>query len=435
MLKFTVSGLRGIVDIDINSRLMRKYAYLFTKYTKADKVLIARDGRNTGEEYADAVKRGVSAAGASVVYAHIVPTPIAVFGSKYFGIPAMMITASHNPEQWNGIKFIADGRFLNGKKVEKFKKFIEDFIGDIEEKKFKEKKVDLVDIYIKSLKEEPFFKNLKLPFKVGIDTINGAAYPAAKKILEAFGAKVSPLHYQYKYAFERGPEPTRDNLEKLSAFVIKNKLDMGFGFDPDGDRVSFILENGEAVGEEVSLALSLYYFLNHKKGSIVVNYSTSKIIDYIASLYNVKLYRAPVGEANVVDSIKKHHSKYGGEGNGGVILSGFNATRDGMVGMLAMGALYSEENIESLIDSFPRLYMIKDKFPAKKKFASIKYHLKDKSGNLDSYEDDGILIEAPNFFIHVRPSNTEDVFRVIIEADSSELAFSLYEEIKALCVE
>lgn len=418
-LIFSISGLRGIVDRGLDSEVVFKYARSFGKFLKSGRIVIGRDTRQSGKIFRKAVIQGLSAAGRSVVDLGIVPTPTVLFMvRKLKARGGIVITASHNPIQWNALKFASSkGLFLSNREFMRFKRFM------AAERASRGQKKEKVKTSTSGLKEhiEKIITTLKPvagSFRVGVDAGNGAGSVGLPELLEEMGCKVFRLNCSFATIFPRRPEPTRENIGALCRFVKSCKLDIGFACDPDCDRLSVVDETGKAIGEEMTLVLASDYVLGKRKGKVVTNLSTTELMDYITQKHDSRLYRTKVGEANVVSKMKSSSAVIGGEGNGGVIYPKINFTRDAMVGAALIVKLLAERGvaISEITDSYPKYYLIKRKLIiGKEKFEEKKDAIVDAfRGKLDF--TDGLKITGDNYWLHIRPSQTEDLVRLIGES-------------------
>jgi len=418
-LIFSLSGLRGVVDRDLNSDVIFKYARSFGRYLKAGPVVVGRDTRQSGKLFRRVVIKGLNSAGRSVIDLGIIPTPTVLFMvRKLKAAGGIVITASHNPIQWNALKFISSkGLFLSGAE---FKRFAKKIVDDRNSEVRKEERVKVsaagLDEHIKKI--VTVLKPVQTSLRVGVDAVNGAGSIGLPRVLEEMGCKVYRLNCRFAPIFPRKPEPTRENIVALCRFVKSCKLDIGFACDPDCDRLSIVDDNGKAIGEESSLVLATDYVLNKKKGDVVTNLSTTALMDYVTEKYDARLYRTKVGEANVVSKMRSSKAVIGGEGNGGIIHPKINFTRDAMVGAALIVKLIAEqgEPLSALVSAYPKYYMIKRKLMVSKdKFEERKETIVDAfRGKLDF--TDGLKIVGRNYWLHVRPSQTEHLVRVIGES-------------------
>jgi phosphomannomutase len=423
-LIFSISGLRGIVDKDLTPDIIYKYARSFGRYLKKGRVIIGRDTRGSGKIYRRAVINGLNSAGRSAVDLGIVPTPTVLFTVRRLrAAGGIVITASHNPIQWNALKFVSSrGLFLSSTEFKGFAKKIVDDAGAGSGKERVEVLKSGLEEHIRKIVKtlEPLEKSLR----VGVDAVNGAGSIGLPKVLEAMGCKVYRLNCRFTPEFPRKPEPTRENITALCRFVKSCKLDMGFACDPDCDRLSIVDENGQAIGEENSLVLATDYVLSgeNKKRVVVTNLSTTALMDHITGEHGALLYRTKVGEANVVSKMKSMSALIGGEGNGGIIYPKINFTRDAMTGAALIVKLLEARaaSLSEIMVRYPKYYMIKRRLMiSREKFEERKEILIDAfRGKLDF--TDGIKIVGRNYWLHVRPSQTEHLVRVI--GESKELA-------------
>jgi len=438
MVKFSVSGLRGVVGAQLSCLDFMQTANSYTRFMKASKTLVARDARLTGNMIAGAVKAGVLAAGAKVVDAGMVTTPTAVFATRESSSDSgLVVTASHNPAQENGLKFLEQGRFLPPRKTDEFISFSKsgEFYQIDAEKVSSVEEFDAISSHCESVVKLMAGERSEPSLKVGLDPVNGAAGPEALRILEKMGCEVYTVNQEPHGRFGRGTEPVPENLTELKSLVADKGLDIGFAFDPDGDRLAFVDERGRAPGEEYTVPLCARWVLEKKGGDVVVNLSTSRLIDYVASEKGFTVHRTPVGEAHVVDRMGKTSASCGGEGNGGFILPDFNATRDGLLAMAILVALRRKEgSLADLVDALPGLYRRKAKFkiPWSERLARTTADLFPRARTDTS---DGLWISEEDFWLHLRPSNTEPVVRLMLEANSEARAENILKEVEKKCVE
>jgi phosphomannomutase len=419
-LLFSVSGLRGKVDEDLTEEVIFKYARSFGKYLKSGRVVIGRDTRQSGKEFRKAVIRGLNSTGRFVIDLGIVPTPTVLFMVRRLKAKGgIIITASHNPIQWNALKFVSSrGIFLTETAFKRFSKKIVDDQGANRRKKERAK------IYTAGLNEHvdkivSTLKPVQTSFRVGVDAGNGAGSIGLPELLEKMGCKVFRLNCRFAPSFPRRPEPTRENIGALCRFVKSCKLDIGFACDPDCDRLSIVDENGKAIGEENTLVLATDYILSKKQGKVVTNLSTTGLMDYVSQKHNVRLYRTKVGEANVVSKMKSSAAVIGGEGNGGVVYPKINFTRDAMVGAGLIVKLLAQrgETVSEIMADYPKYFLLKRKLRiSREEFDEKKETIIDAfRGKLDF--TDGLKIIGDNYWLHIRPSQTEHLVRVIGESN------------------
>jgi phosphomannomutase len=417
---FSVSGLRGIVGKDMTAASVTQYAQMFGTFVGPGTVVIGRDTRKSGPMFRRAVIHGLNATGCIVIDLGIVPTPTVLFMVKNLKARGgISITASHNPIQWNALKFITKrGQFLDEKEFQLLSKVA--LKKDTLKKTIKPKK----NIILRKAEEKhidvivSLFGKCTRKLRIGIDAVNGAGSIALPKLLRKMGCTVYRLHCTFRPTFPRKPEPTSENIRALCNIVKKKKLDIGFAVDPDCDRLSVVDERGCAIGEEKTLVLVTDYILNTTKGNVVTNLSTTAIMDYIVQKFHCHLYRTKVGEANVVSKMKHVRAVIGGEGNGGVIYPKINYTRDALVGAAMIATLVTKRNmtVSEMCAQYPTYYMVK------KKLKRPKRRLLERSGTIiNTFKGrintlDGLKITARDYWLHIRPSQTEPLIRIIGEA-------------------
>lgn len=434
MAKFSVSGLRGVFGEELKTGYLVALSQAFARFMGAGNLLLARDARSSSPQIYEAVKRGLIRAGVKVLEADMVTTPTAVYATGVFDADAgLVITASHNPPDHNGLKFLERGRFLAPAKIREFISYAETTRsyqptrrGDAEEIKVLLSHLGAVVNEVGGDKEPRL--------RVGLDPVNGAAGPEAFELLESLNCEVHTVNSEPNGRFGRGPEPVSENLEDLKALVKDKGLDLGFAFDPDGDRLAFVDEEARAPGEEYTVPLCAQWALERTKGDVVVNLSTSRLIEHAARGFGVTVHRTPVGEAHVVDKLLEIEGRCGGEGNGGFILPSFNATRDGLLAMAVLIQLRRKHgSLAAMVDALPVYQRRKEKFEIEwsqglaGKVSSLFPH-----GRIDTR--DGLWIAEEEFFLHLRASNTEPVVRLILEADSGKRADNILKEVKKVCV-
>ena len=445
MLIESISGVRGITEKDLNDKILISYAKGINEFCQDGKILIARDSRKSGEKILSTILQIILLSGRKIENCGIVPTPTLQYAVQSTNaIAGIMITASHNPSEWNGIKFIdKDGCFFNQKQITRILQLKNKFFNqnNFNYKLLKNDYRDnnsLIDNHIKKILEISFInfsKIKKRKLKIAVDAVNGAASKALPNLLKDVGCDVVELNCETSGEFNRGTEPIPQNLNLLSSVVLNDKCDIGFATDPDGDRLAVVDNNGNPIGEEYTLVLALKYFLEstNYKNPIVTNLSTTLAVDKIAIQNKVEVIRSKVGEINVVEMMKKHQSSFGGEGNGGVIFGDIHLGRDSLVASILIIALLSNSftSISDLMKTLPKFYICKEKVSIGeinendlfKKLNDI--FKNNKRNNLD-----GLKILFNDEWIHIRKSNTEPIVRIYAESKSFEKANKLINNIK-----
>ena len=433
----SISGIRGIVNQTLNKTTVNTYSNIFTSLQPTGDILLARDSRPHGKELYNSIADTLTSMGRNVIDCGIIPTPTAQFIIKDKKLSGgIVVTASHNPIDWNGLKFLdSDGCFLNANKMKEL------LSGTPKETTNNKGKViesrnsyqDHID-NILNLNCIDIDKIKSKKFKVALDTVNGAAYKALPELLNALNCDIVKIHCNNDGTFPRGTEPIPSHLEDLSKTVIDHKADIGFATDPDADRLAIVDNHGKPIGEESTLVLALESYLKYYQGSqkVVTNLSTSMAVDVIAHQYNSTVERSSVGEINVVEKMKELESTIGGEGNGGVILEESHLGRDSLVAsaLILNHLAQSDIPFDKILENTPRFTMIKDKITLQHDvdFNHIKSLFK--NDDVSFIEGDGLKVIWKDKWVHIRKSNTEPIIRIISEADNYENAKNLIDNLK-----
>ena len=441
MLIKSVSGIRGIVGDGLDPTTVMNFAAKFGEFARGGKIIVGRDSRNTGIALKNAVISALLGVGSDVIDIDLAPTPTLLYNVKRLEASGgIVITASHNPTEWNALKLVgSNGEFLNKKEAEKFFSMEKESISWKTSKNYGELKIykKAVDNHIEGVLstagiEPELIKKRK--FKVALDCVNGGASLAFPEFMNALNIEIYPIFCDASGNFARIPEPRAENLSELAKKVKETNADIGFATDPDGDRISIVSDEGIPIGEEYTITLAAKAILDKKKGPVVVNLSTTKSVEDIAKRAGVPFYRSSVGEANVVTEMREKKAVIGGEGNGGVINPGIQYTRDGMGAMaLILQSLAEEEQaLSDIVKGLPRYKMIKEALrfeninEGKNLLEKVKKANKNKKPDLR----DGIRFAEGDGWVHVRMSGTEPILRIIAEAPTEEKARALADTIK-----
>ena len=433
----SISGIRGIYGKTLTKSIASSYIESFSALQSSGKILLAQDSRPHGKEIYKSACRTLTKLGRDVISCGIIPTPTAQYIIKKENLAGgIVITASHNPIEWNGLKFLDnDGCFLNAEKMNKVlsqnSKYVVNNTGKIikSENAYQDHIKNILNLSCIDINKIKAKK-----FKVIVDTVNGAAYKALPELLEKLNCNVIKIYCDNDGTFPRGTEPIPSHLEDLSKAVTNNNADIGFATDPDADRLAIVDNHGNPIGEESTLVLALESYLKYYKDSqkVVTNLSTSMAVDVIAHQYNSTVQRSSVGEINVVEKMKEFGSTIGGEGNGGVILEESHLGRDSLVASVLVLNHLAQSNLpfNKILDNIPRYVMIKDKISLQNDI-DLK-HIKTLFQNDDVtfIEDDGLKIVWKDKWVHIRKSNTEPIIRIISEADNHEKAEDLIDHLK-----
>ena len=443
MLKEGISGIRGY-EAELSSGLITKYIKAFFKLVNPKKVVVGRDSRKSGERIVENINKALRSFGVTVLDIGINPTPTVQVTTEKMGYDAgIIVTASHNPLPWNGLKFVdASGTFFNREKMSKLLEIKEDMDDSLPDA-FKEGRV----IYNPEIADEhkKMVKNLKIVdrelisrrgFRVVVDAVNGACSKLLPDLLEELGCEVVKINCDFSKPFSRTPEPLPENLEDLERSVKEEKADIGFAVDPDGDRLAIVSDEGKAIGEEYTVVFAIDLVLSRLakgKKKVVVNLSTTKLVDDVAERYGAEVIRAPVGEINVVDKMRETGAVIGGEGNGGVIYPEAHYGRDSLVGAVLTLQLLAERNISvgQYVNSMPKYVMLKQRVDSAgvdldRVISKIIDDLTPE--HVDSR--DGFKLSWSNRWVHIRPSNTEPIVRIYSEAKERSIAQQLIDRVK-----
>lgn len=439
-LMISVSGIRGIVGHGLTPELVANYAAGVGTFFGPGPVLVGRDTRVTGEMVWHAVCSGLMSVGCDPIDLGIVPTPTTQLAvEKSNAVAGIVITASHNPVEWNALKLIGpDGLFLDEAQGLEVKQIVESksfrYVGWDKMGRFSVK-TDAIREHIESVLAIPYLDVdaiRKRKFKVAFDTVNGTGGLILPELLKRLGCELYPLYTEPNGKFSRNPEPLPEHLTELSKWVVENRADIGFALDPDGDRCAIVAENGMPIGEEYTVALAVQFVLSKKKGPVVVNISTTRAVDDIASQFGVSVIRTKVGEIHVAKKMKECQAVIGGEGNGGVILPDVHLGRDAPVAVaLTLQALAeSGKTISHLWQSLPQYYIIKKKVSID---SGDPQRILQKLEMLYASEKintmDGVKIEKSDSWIQIRKSNTEPILRIMAEAPTPEQALAICNKI------
>ena len=445
MLIRSISGIRGLVKEDLNRDAIIQYANALHTTLKPGVVYAGRDSRPSGETIIEIMIEELLKRGRTVIYCGIVPTPTIQFMVHTTeAVGGFIITASHNPIDWNGIKFVReDSTFFHLKDCEKLfgdaDNFTPDSLYEQEKGMLWEEKNAIHKHTVKCTSLECInLDNIRQKkFKVVIDAVNGAGSHALPAMLELLGCEVIILNCEPNGEFTRGTEPLPEQLLGLSEKVINHQADVGFAVDPDADRLAVVDENGQPLGEEYTLVLAADGYLNtmQTKEKFVTNLSTSLALDKLATSRKCSVERAEVGEINVVNKMNDIGANLGGEGNGGVILRECHLGRDSLVAvtMVLNRMSQSEDSLSAIYHTLPQYKIVKDKISIKgldKELLLSKVN--DLFPEAEKNTSDGLKFIWEGKWIHLRSSNTEPIMRIYAEASSEQEAQELILKIKRI---
>lgn len=440
----SISGIRGTIGGRVGDGLNPldtvKFVSAYATYIRAnrtndsDKIVVGRDARISGKMMEQLVVGTLMGMGFDVINIGLATTPtteLAVAMEQACG--GIILTASHNPRQWNALKLLnSDGEFLSAQAGEEVLRIAEkenfyyaevDHVGSVTEKDYTDRHIqavldlDLVDVEaIKSA-----------DFEVSIDCVNSVGGIVIPQLLRALGVnKINELYCTPNGDFPHNPEPLPEHLEDISVMMKTTSSDVGFVVDPDVDRLAIICENGEMFGEEYTLVAVADYVLKHTPGNTVSNLSSSRALRDVTREYGCEYYAAAVGEVNVTTKMKEVKAVIGGEGNGGVIYPASHYGRDSLVGIaLFLTHLAKEKKtVSQLRATYPPYYMAKQKveLTASIDVDKLLEAVKEKYNQYDITDIDGVKIDFPEKWVHLRKSNTEPIIRVYSEAHMPEEA-------------
>ena len=447
-LIISISGMRGLIGENLFPETAAAYGSAFGSFLKQRhsenkklSVAIGRDSRPSGSMIFSAVASGLASVGIDVIDLGICSTPAVGIMLRHLNcVGGIVITASHNPTPYNGIKLllengIAPSKELADQIIQMYHQKQFTFVGSLDcgtvniNDQANQVHLDKVLAIIK--KDKIASKR----FKVVLDSVNGAGGPEAIMLLEILGCEVVCMNTEPTGVFAHTPEPTAENLTSLCQKVAETGADIGLAQDPDADRLAIVDETGNYIGEEFTLAFTSKFVFSQMKGSAAVNLSTSRMIDDIALQAGCTVLRTPVGEANVANTMVENNCVIGGEGNGGIIDLRVGPTRDSLVGMaLVLGLLTeTDKTVSQLAAEVGGYTMYKSKYPADKTQAeAIINKAKTIFADAEINTSDGCRFDLPDGWIHIRTSNTEPIMRIIIETKDPETANAYTKQIESI---
>lgn len=442
----SVSGIRGRVGHGLTPEVVARYAAAFGAWAIArakergsrPAVVLGRDSRVTGPLFHSVTRAALESVGADVIDIGLTTTPtLQLAVEHHHAAGGLGITASHNPIEWNALKFIGpDGLFLSAAQGAEMRALVEAGIPYAEWDALGEPYFDgeAIARHLDAVLALPFIDVDGIRsrnFRVAYDACRGAGGAVIPKLLELLGCEVHAIELEADGRFPRPPEPVAENLVALQTLVQKTGAQIGFATDPDVDRLALVDDTGRAIGEDYTLALATRVVLRHRKGAVVTNLSTSRIVDDMAGEHGVSVVRAPVGEVNVALKMRAVNAVIGGEGNGGVILPELHLGRDAPLGVALLLQMMHEdaEPLSRTVARFPRYTIIKDKLdrPAKP-LDAVYAALREAFADAEADTQDGLRLGWSDRWVHIRPSGTEPIVRVIAEGPDERAARGLVEK-------
>ena len=448
----SISGIRGTIGGRINKNLTPieavKFGCAYGVWLKRNsnknklKVVIGRDARISGEMIQNFVQNSLISLGINVIDLGLSTTPtVELMVKEYNADGGIIITASHNPAEWNALKLLDKyGEFLDNNSGEEIVKISEsdDYVfsevydlGTIT-KMNNTMKTHIDSVLKLDLVNTDLIRKTKL--KVVIDAVNSSGGIIVPLLLNELNIDYSCIYCEPTGDFQHNPEPLKENLTELCKKVVEEKADLGIAVDPDVDRLVFVCENGEIFGEENTLVACADYVLSKNPGSTVSNLSSTRGLKDVTEKQGQSYYASAVGEVNVVNKMKECNAVIGGEGNGGVIYPESHYGRDAIVGIGLFLSLLIEKNISvsELLSIYPKYKMVKEKLNLSKEIDvdKILNKLAIKYNNKNINETDGLKVDFKDSWVHLRKSNTEPIIRIYGEGKSEEIANSLVNQIK-----
>jgi phosphomannomutase len=460
-LRISVSGMRGHVGTDLTPELVARHAAALGAWVRtsaagqmaaagarADRpaVVLGRDARTSGPMFSHAAAAGLMSVGVDVIDVGVVPTPTVQLAVEHHHAGAgLILTASHNPIEWNALKFVgADGIFLDAEAGARVRALADEGpprmgwegIGTLREDR------EAVRRHLDAVLALPLIDVAAIRargFHVALDCVRGAGASAIPPLLQHLGCRMSGINLEPDGRFPRAPEPVPENLGELGELVRRSGADVGFAVDPDVDRLALVDEHGEPIGEDYTLAFAVRAVLDGRSSeaeipTVVINLSTSLVVEDAARAAGARLVRAPVGEANVARAIRDEGAVIGGEGNGGVMLPALHIGRDAPLGVALILHLLATSGltVSELVKSSRRYTIVKAKGPRGPELRPLYLDLRAHFPDAEADERDGLRLSWSDRWLHVRPSGTEPIVRLIAEAPTRADAESLIAEARKL---
>ncbi|MDT7807971.1 MAG: phosphomannomutase [Acidobacteriota bacterium] len=438
-LKISISGVRGVVGESLSPTLLVRFAQAFGTYVGPGQIVIGRDTRTSGEMVRQAVISGLLSSGCRVIDLDVCPVPtVQLLVRERRARGGICITASHNPAEWNALKFInSAGLFLAAAQARQLLDiYHQGEYAKVQGAEMREvsHEAGAIDLHIKAIIDAlgPLPSGARR-LRVAVDSCNGAGSIVAPRLLAALGADVVPINTTPDGLFPRGAEPVPENLGELCRAVRESGADIGFAQDMDADRLAVVDERGVPVGEEYTLVLATRYVLARERGAVVANLATTAALDAVARSFDCPIYRSKIGEANVTEEMRRHGAVIGGEGNGGVIYPRINFARDSLTGMALILHLLAEtgRNVSEILDELPRAFMFKEKLACRSdRVGRVLKMVREEYARWPQDLRDGVKVMTPEGWFLVRGSNTEPIIRLVAEGESEEAARALVADLR-----
>jgi phosphomannomutase len=434
-LMISVSGMRGHVGRDLTPEIVSRYAAALGAWAREGgkpRVVLGRDARTSGAMFAHAATAGLMSVGCDVVDIGIVPTPTTQLAVEHHHAGAgLMLSASHNPIEWNALKLIGpDGVFLDAAAGTRVRAIAEagppylgwEGLGTVRQDP------DAIQRHLDQVLALPWIDVAAIRacrLHVVLDCVRGAGGLAIPPLLERLGCTMTGINLEPDGLFPREPEPLPENLGELGQAVRRSGADIGMAVDPDVDRLALVDEAGHPIGEDYTLAFAVRVVLARagekaRGQAVVANLSTSLVVEDAARDFGARFIRAAVGEANVAQAIREEHALVGGEGNGGVILPSLHIGRDAPLGVALILQFLADRGtaVSALVKAAPRYRIVKAKVPRGADLAAVYDRLRTRFAEAHVDDRDGLRLSWRDRWVHVRPSGTEPIIRLIAEAPS-----------------
>jgi phosphomannomutase len=439
-LKISISGVRGVVGESLTPSLLTRFAQAFGTYVGGGRLIVGRDTRTSGEMVFHAVAAGLMSSGCRLIDLGVCPTPTVQLHVRAFGARGgVAITASHNPAEWNALKFIGpDALFLSGAAGRE----LLDIYHQGDYTKVAGDQMRAVDTWRDATERHlaavldavgPLPSSARR-LRVALDSCNGAGSVVTPRLISALGAEVVPINVTPDGRFPRPAEPTREALQQLCGVVRDHACDIGFAQDMDADRLAVVSERGEPIGEELTLILAAQHVIARTPGPVVTNLASTRALDAAAAAFGCRVTRSPVGEANVTEAMRRVGAVIGGEGNGGVIYPRINFARDSLVGIaLILHRLAADGRpVSALVEELPPFHMLKEQFACPShRITDVLRLARAEYAVFPTDTRDGLKVTTPDGWFLLRGSNTEPVMRLVVEAASEPAATRLAGEVMA----
>jgi len=424
MLKLSVSGLRGIAGVDLSPEVVIRFTRAFSAWAGPGEYILARDTRPHGIAFYHLAAGTLLASGRHILHLDVVPTPTALLHIRKRGAAGgIIITASHNPAEWNALKMAKRGGvFPLAHEVREIAELAEktqepapyDSVGR------EERDADPLLPHLEAVLSSRFTGTLE-GMNVAVDAVNGAGSVALPRLLAEMGAEVHGINCDGSGNFTHPPEPKKEHLPELDNLLAEGKTDVGLACDPDADRLLVGVGGVGLLSEEHTLPLAAWAVLEEKPGIVITNLSSSMMVEHVARRFGSRVVRVPVGEAYLYEAMERERAVLAGEGGGGIIIPEINPTRDALAAAGVIASLAARGALGDIISSIPSFNMVKLRFPGEdeedvaRKIARLRDLAERVWPGIQKDYSDGVYLRGEDWWVHVRPSNTEPIIRLYAE--------------------